>query len=156
MSPTPIRPSLVPYLSYKCLRIIFQTQMFAEKLHSWCSRTRNRSRWWRRCRQQSRTGIIIVNDNDVDNIVTKIRTHLARQLQGRGTTPPAMIPEEAQRGAEVGGWAEESEATRANISQGVTIVTMLSSGCSVECFQEYSNAIKNEKCATRLFAKIQS
>ena len=86
------------------------------------------SRWWRRCRQQSRTGIIIDNDNDADNIVTKIRTHLARQLQGRGTTPPAMIPEEAQRGAEVGGWAEESEATRTNINQVVTIVTMLSSG----------------------------
>ena len=118
------------------------------------------SRWWRRCRQQSRTDIIIDNDQDQDhdNIVTKIRTHLARQLQGRGTTPPAMMPVEApgpaqpQRGAEVGGWAEESAVTRANISQGVTIVTMLSSGCSVECFQEYSNAIENEKCATRLFA----
>ena len=96
--------------------------------------------------------------------MTKIRTHLARQLQGRGTTPPAMMPVEApgpaqpQRGAEVGGWAEESVATlatRANINQVVIIVTMLSSGCSVECFQEYSNAIEIEKCATRLFAKIQ-
>ena len=63
--------------------------------------------------------------------MTKIRTHLARQLQGRGTTPPAMMPVEApgpaqpQRGAEVGGWAEESAATRANINQVVTIVTML-------------------------------
>ena len=78
--------------------------------------------------------------------MTKIRTHLARQLQGRGTTPPAMMPVEApgpaqpQRGAEVGGWAEESEVTRANINQ---VVTMLSSGCSVECFHEYSNAIEN-------------
>ena len=94
--------------------------------------------------------------------MTKIRTHLARQLQGRGTTPPAMMPVEApgpaqpQRGAEVGGWAEQSVATlatRANINQ---VVTMLSSGCSVECFHEYSNAIENEKCATRLFAEIQS
>ena len=121
------------------------------------------SRWWPRCRQQSRTDIII--DNDDDNIVTKIRTHLARQLQGRGTTPPAMMPVEApgpaqpQRGAEVGGWAEESVATlatRANINQVVTIVTMLSSGCSVECFQEYSNAIENEMCVPKLFAEIQS
>ena len=90
--------------------------------------------------------------------MTKIRTHLERQLQGSGTTPPAMIPVEApgpahpQRGAEVGGWAVERVATRANINQ---VVIMLIRGCSVECFQEYANSIENERCVPKVFAEIQ-